>query len=291
MDTKLQAGQPSHAPSKSTNALADDFFPHGKRSLAGIAMRAFCLGGALVLGLGMAVLLAYNERRLWRPFLFLATLSIFHFLEFYTTAAYNTPVANVASYLLINGDQYQQANTMAFLETCVTSYFFPGWQARVHSPVIIALGIAMIAVGQFVRSTAMAQAGTNFNHVVQSRKNDGHELVTHGLYAYFRHPSYFGFFWWGIGTQVMLGNAFCFCAYVAILWYFFKRRITREYRVWKVLRSATNCRQTRKSTYSSSLVKSTARTRSTPALGYPSSDSVGLAGLINGTGISWALIY
>ncbi|KAF2846436.1 prenyl cysteine carboxyl methyltransferas-like protein Ste14 [Plenodomus tracheiphilus IPT5] len=228
MDARLRAEKPDSTPPKSTNSIAEEFFPHGKRSLAGIAMRAFCLGGTLMLGLGLAVLLAYNGSRLWRPCMFLSALSIFHFLEFYTTAAFNTPVANVASYLLINGDQYQQANSMAFLETCITSYLFPQWQARFHSPIVIALGIVMIAVGQFVRSTAMAQAGTNFNHIVQSRKNDGHELVTHGVYAYFRHPSYFGFFWWGIGTQVMLGNAFCFFAYVGILWYFFMRRITHE---------------------------------------------------------------
>ncbi|KAI8942006.1 hypothetical protein NX059_000114 [Plenodomus lindquistii] len=228
MDARLRAEEHDNRTQRSSNVITQEFFPHGKRSLSGIAMRAFCLGGALILGLGLTMLFLYNESRLWRPCLFLATLSVFHFLEFYITAAYNTPVANVASYLLRNGDQYQQANTMAFVESFITSYFFPNWQARFHSPVVIALGIIMIAVGQYVRSTAMAQAGTNFNHVVQSRKNDGHELVTHGVYAYFRHPSYFGFFWWGIGTQVMLGNVFCFFAYVGILWYFFMRRITHE---------------------------------------------------------------
>jgi protein-S-isoprenylcysteine O-methyltransferase Ste14 len=49
------------------------------------------------------------------------------------------------------------------------------------------------------------------------------------LYAYFRHPSYFGFFWWGIGTQVMLGNTLCLVAYAGVLWYFFMKRITRKY--------------------------------------------------------------
>lgn len=228
MDAKLRAEKPDTMSQKSSKAIGEEFFPHGKRSLSGIAMRAFCLGAAFVLGLGLTILLAYHGSRLWRPFLFLSTLSVFHFLEFYTTAAYNTPVTNVASFLLINGDQYQQANSMAFLETFITSYFFSNWQARFHSPLVIALGIVMIAIGQFVRSIAMAQAGTNFNHIVQSRKNAGHELVTHGVYAYFRHPSYFGFFWWGIGTQVMLGNVFCFCAYIGILWFFFMRRIKHE---------------------------------------------------------------
>jgi len=228
LDAKLRAREASNIQIQSPNAIAPEFFPNGKRSLAGIALRAFCLGCTTVLGFVLTILGAYIESRLWRPCAFLATLSIFHFLEFYVTAAYNTPVAVVGSFLLTNGDQYRQAHTMALIETSVTSYFFPGWQARFHSPIIIALGVVMIVVGQAVRSTAMAQAGTNFNHTVQSRKNDGHELVTTGLYAYFRHPSYFGFFWWGVGTQVMLGNAVCSLAYAGILWYFFSRRIARK---------------------------------------------------------------
>jgi protein-S-isoprenylcysteine O-methyltransferase len=229
LDAELRANHASSSNQpKASNGISPELFPHGKRSLSGIAMRAFCLGSTAVLGLVLSILCLYLSSRLWRPCLFLATLSIFHFLEFYITAAYNTPVAFVASFLLTNGDQYRQAHTMALVETIVTSYFLPGWQARVHSPVLIALGVVMVVVGQAVRSTAMAQAGTNFNHTVQSKKNDGHELVTSGLYAYFRHPSYFGFFWWGVGTQVILGNVVCTLGYAGVLWYFFSRRIARK---------------------------------------------------------------
>lgn len=226
LDASLRArSAPTTQPTRSTTP---EFFPNGKRSLAGIALRAFCLGCTAVLGLYTTILFVYLDSRLWRPWLFLSTLSIFHFLEFYTTAAYNTPSAFISSFLLTNGDQYRMAHTVAFIETCITSYFLPGWQARIHGPVGVALGLGMIAVGQAIRSTAMAQAGTNFNHMVQSKKNDGHELVTTGLYAHFRHPSYFGFFWWGIGTQVMLGNTVCLPVYTGVLWYFFNRRISRK---------------------------------------------------------------
>ncbi|KAH8704564.1 prenyl cysteine carboxyl methyltransferase-like protein Ste14 [Phaeosphaeriaceae sp. PMI808] len=228
LHARSRAREPSTIQLKGTNTIPTEFFPHGKRSLSGIAVRAFCLGCTSVLGLAMTGLLIYAGSRLWRPCLFLATLSIFHFLEFYTTAAYNTPIAWVSSFLLTNGDQYRLAHTMAFVETCVTSYFFPAWQARLHPPIVIALGLVLIVAGQVIRSTAMAQAGTNFNHNVQSRKTDGHELVTFGLYAYFRHPSYFGFFWWGVGTQIMLGNSICFLGYAGVLWYFFSRRIAHE---------------------------------------------------------------
>jgi len=89
-------------------------------------------------------------------------------------------------------------------------------------------GIGMVVVAQVIRSVAMAQAGTNFNHIVQHQKSNDHQLVTSGLYRYLRHPSYFGFFWWGLGTQLILGNTVCFIGYAIVLWRFFASRILRE---------------------------------------------------------------
>ena len=43
-----------------------------------------------------------------------------------------------------------------------------------------------------------------------------------------RHPSYFGFFWWGIGTQLVCGNTLCLAGYAVVLWRFFSRRIEGE---------------------------------------------------------------
>lgn len=203
-------------------------YPGEERSLSGIALRAFLLGVNAAAGLLITLILAYYQSHLWRPAFFVGTLCNFHFLEFWTTARYNTPLANTSSFLLTNGSLYRQAHSFALLESLVTSYFFSSWQSRINPPWIIALGIALILIGQVVRSLAMVQAGTNFNHQVQSQKNEGHELVTTGIYAYFRHPSYFGFFWWGLGTQLALGNTISFLVYSGILWYFFKKRITRK---------------------------------------------------------------
>lgn len=228
LDARVRAQEAAHIQFRSANAIPRAFFPGGDRSLASIAIRAFLLGVCGAASFLFSATLVYAESRLWRPFFFVGTLCVFHFLEFYTTAAFNTPKAYVSSFLLTNGDRYRQAHTIALVETCLTSYFFPSWQARVSQPAMIALGVAMIVVGQLVRSLAMMQAGTNFNHQVQSQKNDGHELVTTGMYAFLRHPSYFGFFWWGLGTQVALGNVVSFVGYTAILWYFFSRRIQRK---------------------------------------------------------------
>ncbi|GME34940.1 Isoprenylcysteine carboxyl methyltransferase [Neofusicoccum parvum] len=209
---------------------AKDLLPGQPRSLSGIGTRAFVLGQALGLSLaGALYLAAVSHNPAWRASFFVAVLSTFHFLEFWTTARYNTPAAKTASFLLTNGKEYQVAHSAALLEHLITRFFFANWHEKATFGGLTAvLGIALIALGQVVRSVAMAQAGTNFNHMVQSRKNSGHELVTDGVYAWLRHPSYFGFFWWGLGTQLMLGNIVCLLGYAAVLWRFFSSRIRHE---------------------------------------------------------------
>lgn len=272
LDASMRAREVSSVQAKPSNYVPPEYFPNGKRSLAGIGLRAFLLGNAAVFGFFFAAQLAYHSSHLWRPFLFLGTLSVFHFLEFYTTAAYNTPDAKISSFLLTNGAHYRIAHSVALFETIVTSLSLPGWQSKVHTPLAILAGMIMVLVGQVVRSTAMAQAGTNFNHQVQSKKNDGHELVTRGLYAYFRHPSYFGFFWWGIGTQVMIGNVICTLGYAGVLWYFFMKRITRTYAVTFLARALLTREQTRRSISCNSSAKTMKHIERTRACGYPLSE-------------------
>jgi protein-S-isoprenylcysteine O-methyltransferase len=79
-----------------------------------------------------------------------------------------------------------------------------------------------------VRSVAMIHAGRSFNHLVQNRRREDHVLVTSGVYGVLRHPSYFGFFWWALGTQMVMGNVFSFVGYAVVLWRFFSSRIRHE---------------------------------------------------------------
>ena len=55
-----------------------------------------------------------------------------------------------------------------------------------------------------------------------------HALVTHGIYAWLRHPAYFGFFWWAVGTQLLLANPLALVAYTGATFYFFYDRIPYE---------------------------------------------------------------
>lgn len=45
------------------------------------------------------------------------------------------------------------------------------------------IGITLVVAGQFLRSTAMIHASTNFSHSVAFRKRESHRLVTDGVYA------------------------------------------------------------------------------------------------------------
>ena len=213
------------------------YMPGQPKSLSGIALRSFCLGAALAVGLHQvygALVFFGSDTPLWRVPFFLVALSAFHFLEFWTTAAYNTSSAGVGSFLLTaNWPAYPIAHATAVAECCIVSFFFPdrSWAPFNSGNLLVLFGFACVLVGQAVRSVAMAKAGSNFNHTVQQQHRSGHVLVSTGIYAVLRHPSYFGFFWWALGTQLVMGNVVCFFAYAAALWRFFSSRIKTEERL------------------------------------------------------------
>ncbi|KAI4596541.1 hypothetical protein KJ359_005297 [Pestalotiopsis sp. 9143b] len=208
------------------------YFSGKAKSLEGIALRAFCLGISFAFSVvAITTIILFSSSPLWRVPFFFAALSLFHFLEFWTTAKYNTQEAKVDSFLLTaNWPMYFIAHSAATIECFFTKLIWPNrsWAPLYTGHILLLIGLIMVFIGQFVRATAMMQLGTNFNHIVQDKKKTGHELVTSGIYGVMRHPSYFGFFYWGIGTQIVLGNPICFVAYLAVLWRFFSTRIKAE---------------------------------------------------------------
>lgn len=242
--TSTSSSSPSSSSSSSaTPDLDRSNYPDGTKSLSGISLRAFLLGttfGATVITTTLLTTIAPTP--FWRVPFFLAALSLFHFLEYYVTARYNTRYASVGAFLLTsNGWAYNVAHGSAVVECIVAHFFWPegsrvGRLLCITEPVfgtkvslVLVVGFGLTIVGQVVRTMAMAQAASNFNHHVQSQHQEGHVLVKTGLYGYLRHPSYFGFFWWGLGTQLVLGNVVCFVGYTVVLWKFFSTRIKREF--------------------------------------------------------------
>lgn len=191
-----------------------------------VSRTAFGLG--IVLGIFLGSLTVV---RLKNFHFYIVFLSLFHFLEYYITARYDPLKVNVDSFLLNNGAAYLVCHIMAIVETLIEYVWAPGFKTGYGSPVssfVVVLGYFCVLGGQAVRSWAMATAGSSFSHILQKQKQDDHVLVKHGIYGWFRHPSYFGFFWWALGTQMILLNPISFLLFAIILWRFFKARIASE---------------------------------------------------------------
>eukprot|EP00898_Chlorokybus_atmophyticus_P004963 jgi/Chlat1/5468/Chrsp36S09005 len=90
------------------------------------------------------------------------------------------------------------------------------------------VGITLVIGGECVRKAGMIAAGASFTHVIQHQKRPQHALVTHGVYKYIRHPGYAGWFYWAIGTQLLLCNPVCTIAFATVAWRFFAERIPYE---------------------------------------------------------------
>nr|CAO98869.1 farnesyl cysteine-carboxyl methyltransferase [Nakaseomyces delphensis] len=199
-----------------------------KNPLDSISITSFGLG--ILLGIFIGVL-HYNKFKNFN--LYIIALSLFHFLEFYVTAKVNPGKVHSESFLLNNGVGYLAAHLFAIAECILETLCFPNSKSFNYSAlnqIISVVGFLLVVLGQSIRSLAMYQAGNSFSHILKTEKLKNHTLVTDGLYKYFRHPSYFGFFWWAVGTQMLLLNPISFIIFVIVLWTFFNKRIAIEER-------------------------------------------------------------
>lgn len=157
--------------------------------------------------------------------MYLLAWSLFHLLEFTVTASYNPTRLFSDSFLLNNGAQYHIAHLVALVEFAVTAAVWPQYKAPGWTTV---LGLALLVFGQVMRSGAMIHAAGNFSHIIADKKRTDHQLVTTGMYSWTRHPSYVGFFYWALGTQLLLGNMIATLGFALALHRFFSRRIRIE---------------------------------------------------------------
>ncbi|TDL29475.1 protein-s-isoprenylcysteine O-methyltransferase [Rickenella mellea] len=218
--------QPHPLDTKPTDANSQ---PHGNipNTPLAVSFISFLLGICFTLGM-VAFSAGYIHYYWWSTYqlgFFAAAWAAFHYGEFAVTAGWNKGKCSVDSFLLDNGVLYHISNGVALLEYLVTLYFKPSLKAFPH---VSTFGIAMTIFGQCLRSIAMIHASTNFSHMVAFHKANDHQLVTSGVYSWFRHPSYAGFFYWGLGTQLVLQNSLSFLLYAVLLWRFFYNRIRFE---------------------------------------------------------------
>ncbi|XP_032517677.2 protein-S-isoprenylcysteine O-methyltransferase isoform X1 [Danaus plexippus] len=186
-----------------------------------VATRAALLGSVFATGLYFATF--DNSFHIFG--LYAMAISMFHFSEFFTVALTNPQTLTVDSFILNHSSQYWIAAVTSWLEAGVEYYFFPSMKSYFW---LSHIGVVMCIVGELFRKVAMFTAKTNFNHHVQTVKKPDHRLVTNGVYSLCRHPSYVGWFYWSIGTQIILLNPVCVVIYTLVSWMFFNERIFAE---------------------------------------------------------------
>ena len=158
--------------------------------------------------------------------LYFGLLCIFHFMEFFTTAMWQPLVLKYDSYIVNHSKAYTIAALASWSEYWIESLLFPRYKHFYKSMVFA--GFLMVACGQLIRTVGMWTCGKNFAHVIMTEKDENHQLVKHGIYSILRHPSYFGWFYWSVGTQVLLCNPICTIMYTYVSWSFFNSRIPHE---------------------------------------------------------------
>lgn len=189
---------------------------------------AFVLGVGFALGwcLCVASLELHTPRLLWPFAVYLIFLTFFHWSEFFCAALTHPDRVTVDVYMLNHSPEYVFAALASFFEYCIEAYL---WPSKSTSFLIVnLLGIAMCFIGEALRKTAIITAANNFSHTLEILKRKDHELVTTGVYSWFRHPAYVGWFYWSLGTQLILMNPLCAIAYPIVAYDFLSSRVVAE---------------------------------------------------------------
>lgn len=187
-------------------------------------------GLGVVFGLGVAIFLQSSNQPVpkatWPFGLYLCFLTFFHWSEFFVVSLTKPEAISVDLYMLNHSPEYLLAAAASFIEYALEVWL---WPAKSTSFAFINLiGLFLCLSGEVLRKVAMFTAARNFSHVVQHVRTTEHHLVRHGVYGWFRHPAYVGWFYWSIGTQLLLLNPICSIVYPLAAYAFFRDRIDGE---------------------------------------------------------------
>lgn len=142
-------------------------------------------------------------------------LAFFHVTEYISIGLWSPNTLELKSFLLNHSREYNAAILIAYIEYFIEKVFlFPdGIPLRC---LCLCIGLTMMIVGEVLRKLAMYTARQSFSHIIDDKPNQNHRLITYGIYSYYRHPSYVGWFLWAVGTQVLLANPISFIIYLIV---------------------------------------------------------------------------
>jgi len=156
---------------------------------------------------------------------FALSLIVYHTSEFVFVCVFHMKDLRWASFLLNHSVEYVIA-----IVACLVEYYLETKYGVFNKNIktVISIGIACMVIGLAFRIGAFVSAGKNFSHLIAEYKKPEHQLVTTGIYRISRHPSYFGWYLYTLGGQIVLHNPVCFVGFAIVSWRFFYNRIKYE---------------------------------------------------------------
>ena len=190
-----------------------------------MSIAAFLLGCGVAGGVALSVWLA-DRGYGWQLGAFVSCWCVFHWMEYVMTGLFHPGNLCFTSFLLNHSRAFHLALLASLVEYAVESLLVPSWKQS-QLPYI---ALPALLLCQSLRSLSMYHGSTNFTHIISHSATPTHHLITGGLYALSRHPSYTAWLAWSISTQLLLCNPICTIGFAIVGWRFFQRRIEYEER-------------------------------------------------------------
>ena len=170
-------------------------------------------------------LIIFTQTKYYQILCYFITLTIYHYTEFFSEVLFHFQDLQKDAFLIYENKRWVISTLASFAESILGVYFFYQYK---NIKILFILGLIMTIIGQYFRIAALFTGKSNFTHKIQLKKRKNHVLVKYGIYSICRHPSYFGFFIWSVGIEIMCVNPLCTIAFAYILFNFFKVRIEME---------------------------------------------------------------
>ena len=167
----------------------------------------------------------FTSSQYYPLYIYFITLCIYHYTEFFSVLLYHFNKLSCEYFLIDQSLSWIIATFISFIETILETYYFNKYK---KIKIFFIIGLIMTIIGQIFRIGGIYTGKKNFTHKISYEKKKEHKLVKNGVFALTRHPSYFGFYLWSIGIEIMCCNPICFIGFTFILFYFFKNRILLE---------------------------------------------------------------
>ena len=186
----------------------------------------YMAGFSLILIFSYSITIIFITNTIYYQFFcYLITLCIYHYTEFFSELLFHFQDLQKDAFLIYQNKKWVISTSVSFVETLLGTYFFHKYK---NNKILFIVGLLMTIVGQYFRIAALFTGKSNFTHKIQLKKRKNHVLVKYGIYKICRHPSYFGFFIWSVGIEIMCVNPICTIGFAYILFLFFKDRIELE---------------------------------------------------------------